>query len=265
MLQKLIAGAMAFADASATAGSQSSARQHGVIRGVVLDTLRRPASGVMVQLLTDSVAPAPPPGRGVTRFGSLIAIDSTDAAGRFAFTVASSRPHALVAYAVWVEGRAGSLIVEADDTLSVELPLRVRLHAETPASVRLERLAKLTRQRALWSARRPARYRLTVELDCFCFAAMAGRRTLEFHNDSLVAVIDSLNRSEPVTTPQWKDFSVPSLFAEAEAAIRDLEIVVNAIEYDPAHGIPTLIDTDTAYPVTDGWFRYRVTDFRPIA
>jgi len=238
--------------------------RHGMIRGVVLDTLRRPAPGVMVQLLTDSVVPTQPPGRGVTRYRGMIAIDTTDSAGRFSFRSLSPRRYALTAHAVWVEGGADSLVIGADDTLSVELPLRVRYHAETPASVRTALLARLAEAEARWAARRPARYRLTAELECFCFGAMDGARTLEFRDDSLVAIIDRQGRRDPATALWWKTFSAPSLLAAAESASRDLELFVKKIEYDPTYGVPTLIDTDTAYGFTDGWSRQRVRGFRPM-
>jgi hypothetical protein len=230
---------------------------------VVLDTLRRPASGVMVQLLTDSVAPGPS-GVGVTHHGALMSIDSTDAEGRFTFPSLAPRQYALYAQAVWVEGRMDSLIVGAGDTLSVEFPLRTVYHAETPQSVRNERLTMLAAARARWSARRPARYRLTGQVDCFCLLSMGGATTFEFHGDSLVGIVDSLGQLGRVTSDGWKRFAVSSLFNSAESAIRNLERIVKNIEYDPVYGVPTLIDTDTAYLFTDSWFSFRVTGFRPL-
>lgn len=109
-----------------------------------------------------------------------------------------------------------------------------------------------------------ARYRLTAQLDCFCSASIEGPKTLEFHGDSLVGIVDSLGQLGQVTSDWWKSFAVPPLLNGADSAIRDLERIVKSIEYDPVNGVTTLIDTDTAYFITDHWFRYRISGFRPL-
>lgn len=50
----------------------------------------------------------------------------------------------------------------------------------------------------------------------------------------------------------------------ADGVIRDPERFVVKIQYDPTYGFPTVIDTDTADPATDGYYRQFVSGFRPI-
>jgi hypothetical protein len=133
---------------------------------------------------------------------------------------------------------------------------------ETPDSVRTRRLGELAEARARWAANAPKRYRLTAEIDCFCFARFGGTPTLEFRGDSLVRVTNPAVRT--TASRFWKYFAVPRLFAMAEQVIRDPERFVEKIEYDPTYGFPTVIATDTAREPSEGWFGQYVHKFRPL-
>jgi hypothetical protein len=244
--------------------AQGEADTLGVVRGIVRDTLGKPVRHAIVQLLTDSVAPATgSPGR-FTHYRSTIRYDSTDDTGRFRLELLSPGRFVLEASAVWMEGTVDSLILHGNDTLTVQVRMKVRYHAETSSSVRAQRLARLAEAEVKWAARRPARYRLTARLECFCPSGIDEPTALEFRNDSLVGTVDRQGRFHTGPAPEWREFSVPALFRAAEAAIRDLETRVTRIEYDPTYGFPTRIETDTVYGYTDSWGRTVVTAFRPI-
>lgn len=244
--------------------AQRDTTDRAVVHGVVRDTLGRPLRNAFVQILSERVEPATGSPGKVTRFRVTTDYDSTDGAGRFRFESLAGGRYALRADAVWMEGDVDSLIVGANATVSVVIRMRARYHAETPTSVRTARLARLAEAEARWAARRPARYRLTVKVECFCGAMTQDPTTLEFFRDSLVGIVDSTGARHATTDPWWKGFSVPAQFAAAEAAIRDLETQVEKIEYDPTYGFLTFIDTDTVYGYTDGRNRQRITQFRAI-
>ena len=150
------------------------------------------------------------------------------------------------------------------DSLPAQARLKARYHEQTPASVRTARLARLAEAEARWVARRPTRYRLTVRFECFCAGSTHEGTTLEFVHDSLVGIVDRTGRRHATSDPTWKDYSVPALFTSAEKAIRDAETIVERLEFDAVYGIPTRLETNTVYQVTDGSFRQYITGFRPV-
>ena len=150
------------------------------------------------------------------------------------------------------------------DSLPVEARMKARYYRETPASVRTARLARLAEAEARWAARRPARYRLTARIECFCSGSPQEGTTLEFVNDSLVGIVDRAGRRHATTDPTWKEYSVPALFTSVEKAIRDVETFVEKLDFDPVYGIPTRLETNTVYSFTDGWLRQHINGFRPV-
>jgi hypothetical protein len=250
--------------ALATLPAQSDTLRAAVIQGIVRDTLGRPLPRARVQLLTDSIAPVTGlPGR-VTHHQSTVRFDSTDASGRFRFVAIRPYRYVLWSTAIWMEGRLDSLVLAPNDTVTVEVRMRVRSHEETPAPVRTANLARLAEAEGRWAARRPARYRLTAWVECFCIPGMDKPTTLEFRNDSLVGVVSRWGRLRPAPNEGWGAFSVPALFAAADSAIRDPETFVTKLEFDRVYGVPTLIGTNTVYLFTDAWALTHVRDFRPV-
>jgi hypothetical protein len=235
-----------------------------VIRGIVFDTLGRPRPNAIVSLRRPSISVST---LGDTTHSVLdVRADTTDADGRFEFTSLGPAGYTLAYYeGFFIYGRVDPVNLKGStDTASVEIHSVVRRPVHTtPDSIRERRLADLANARARWDAQRVSRYRFTAEIDCFCFASMEGKTTLEFKNDSLVRVRSRRGRHGPDVLPWLQSFSVPSLFKEVEEAIRSREIVVEAIDYDAVYGVPTRLVTDTAYGFTDGWWRWRVRDFRP--
>jgi hypothetical protein len=255
---------LAFAGVARCLTAQVDMTNRGVIRGIVLDTLGRPKPNAVVRLQRLSITVSPL--RDTT--GSFVDIraDTTDADGRFEFTSLGPLQYTIAYFeSFFVSGRADSVnLKSAADTAFVEIRSVVRRPVfETPASVRERRLRDLADARAQWDAQRVSSYNLSAEIDCFCFASMEGGATLEFTNDSLVRVRSRRGRHGPDDLPWFKLFSIPSLFKQVEEAIRSRDIIVKAIEYDGVYGFPTRLDTDTAYGFTDGWYRWRVRDFRP--
>ena len=258
MLRRPFAVIVAFSVAISDIAAQTGSARHGVIRGVVRDTLGRPKPGVLLQLVADSATTER------SRHRRLVAIDTADDEGRFEFSSLAPQRYVLIAESPGVEASRDTVITSANDTVSTTLTIRERYFSDTPAYIRAERLVSLGEAQAQWASRRTIRYRLTVKLECFCIGIPDGVQTLEFLGDSVAAVIDKHGRRHPTVGPWLAEFSPAALFAHADTAIRSFERVVLKIEYDPTYGVPTLIDTDTAYGHTDAWLRLRITDFRPI-
>ena len=265
MRQHCFAAALAFTAATRCLTAQADTPSRGVIRGIVLDTLGRPYPGVVVHVLRRSihVSTIGDTTRSVVDMWS----DTTDASGRFEFTSLGPRVYSLAFHQSFlVSGYADSVDLKGPtDTVSVELRSTVRHRVfETPDSVRTRRLAELAEARERWAAHRVLRYSLVAEIDCFCLVFGAGKATtFEYRNDSLVRLNGQRVRRPIDGSPYFKSFSVPSLFKEVEEAIRNLDRIVEAVEYDATYGVPTRLDTNTAYGFTDSWFRWRVKEFRP--
>ena len=88
--------------------------------------------------------------------------------------------------------------------------------------------------------------------------------TLEFRDDSLVAIVGRFGRRHATDDPRWASFSVPSLFARVNESIRDLQTWVGKLEFDPTYGVPIVLETDVLDAMTDGWFHLYSTHFRAI-
>jgi hypothetical protein len=233
----------------------------GVVRGVVRDTLGRQQPGVLLELAVDSATP------GRARHRRLVAIDTADSEGRFEFSSVAPNRYLLLAQLPFAEVGVSTPVTSAGDTVSIDLKFREDyLFGEKAAYIRAQELAGLAEARARWSSARPARYRLTPTVECFCAGLPSTIRALEFVGDSVVATIDNRGRRRVLDDGDtWlQGLSVQALFAEAEGAIRSFERVVENVEYDPTYGFPTLIATDSVYPVSDVWRRFRITGFRPI-
>jgi hypothetical protein len=129
-----------------------------------------------------------------------------------------------------------------------------------PAEVarRRERLAELQVQRRKWERTRPARYRLYVEVVCFCVPM--DRPTFEVMGDSVVAIYGVAGTREDLLK-EWPSHTVEYLFDELEEELRNQTREVTWLSYHPRYGFPTRYDSDARGGAghDDTWFKLRVT------
>jgi len=239
-------------------------RERAVIRGVVVDTLNRAVAGMRLYLFTDSIVP----GLGEetrARVKWAVATAESDSQGQFAFEVRKLRMYTLRTFGPPLEAELDTSVMGASDAVTVRLLLGRPVTPNSVGATRSRLLAQLARAELRWAARDVSRYRVTAKLDCYCPSAKDGATKLEFRGDSLMGQVDDRGRlvSGPFR-PWWKTFSVPSLFAAAEAEIRDPRRVVFSIVYDARYGFPSLISTDTNQRTTDLWMRYWIDEFRAV-
>jgi hypothetical protein len=238
--------------------AQSNVPAGSVIRGVVRDTLGSPIPGAVVQLIADAATP------DRRRNQRLVAIDTADDAGRVEFSALAPQRYILTAHVSRLAAGAEAQTASANDSVSAVLTVRDGRSDDTLVDWRADYLASLSAARARWASRGPSRYRLTATMDCYCRAARDGARALEFIGDSLASTIQQGGRPSTGAESWTARFSVPRLFAHADAEIRNLERRIERIEYDPDYGYPTVIATNAAYVITDVWLRLYVADFRPV-
>jgi hypothetical protein len=122
-------------------------------------------------------------------------------------------------------------------------------------------LAELEAQRRKWSRARPARYRLYVEVACFC--PPVDRPTFEVAGDSVVA-IHGVSGARDSVLKEWRGHhTVEHLFEELEEEIRNEGRRVTGVAYHQRYGFPiryeSVASSDPHGAFDDTWFNLRVT------
>jgi hypothetical protein len=110
---------------------------------------------------------------------------------------------------------------------------------------------------ALWQAKKPASYQLTVQVMCFCKLAQAPP-TFRVVNDVPRTTAD-LGES---TDLYARYNSVPKLFYELRRFIEQKPVKL-IVKYDPTYGFPASIDLDVRTDMADDELRVTITDFKP--
>jgi hypothetical protein len=233
----------------------SAASQQAIIRGTILGLRSRSAAGVLVQLVRDSIAPP------YDTIRTLIAIDTTDSIGHFSFGPLPAARYQVTAESHDHIAGARGLSLGATDTLTLELQLLNTGLDFTAIARRAKELERLTAARALWASRKPARYRLTVKIDCFCPPRGPATFPLEFVNDS-VAGVDSRGRWYATRDQPYREIHIDSLFARVELSIRRFDMPIYRVEYDSSYGFPAVID-HAARRLHDR-DRFEVVDFHAL-
>jgi hypothetical protein len=122
-------------------------------------------------------------------------------------------------------------------------------------------LAELEAQRRKWSRARPARYRLYVEVVCFC--PPMDRPTFEVAGDSVVA-IHGVSGARDSVLKEWPGHhTVEHLFDELEEELRNEGRRVTGVAYHQRYGFPiryeSVASSDPHGAFDDTWFNLRVT------
>lgn len=146
-------------------------------------------------------------------------------------------------------------VADTDSVLHVTLQYRPRGLSPEEVARRRDLLAELAAQRRKWDAARPARYRLRVDVECFCFGGPPP--AFEVVGDSVVAIHGASGPRNGVPE-SWTMHTVERLFAALEAEIRDENRDVTNISYHGRYRFPTRYDSDTRLGITDSWAKVRV-------
>jgi hypothetical protein len=251
-MTKALAALFILAAASARAQAPDSctwsAERKAIAGRVVHQSSGKPVSGVVVLMQLPDTAS----GR-VASATHRVALDSL---GRFCFGALEPaayriRPHVLGGRIAPIE-----LKLAPDDSIRYVTFIRerYRLSSEDRAQ-RDSALADLAFQRHRWKRLRPTRYRLRVDVECFCFGGPPP--TFEVVGDSVVAIHGASGPRQGVLET-WTTHTVERLFDALEAELRDDERLVTGISYDRRYGFPTRYDTNTRLGMTDSWFNVRV-------
>jgi hypothetical protein len=232
-----------------------SAERKAVAGSVVEDSSSRPIADITVVLtrLADTAGdPIPPATRRETR---------TDSTGRFCFGGLEPAAYRIRPLVFGVRIPPTELKLTAQDTIR-HVAFRRRRY-QLSLEERAERdsaLSQLAVQRRKWERLRPSRYRLRVDVECFCFGGEPP--TFEVVGDSVVAINGQPRPRGGVFGP-WSTHTVERLFDALEAELRDDERRVTGLSYHRRYGFPTRYDTDTRLTMTDLWSRVRVR-FTPL-
>jgi Family of unknown function (DUF6174)/Carboxypeptidase regulatory-like domain len=234
--------AAAQAEARAAANAQPAG---GVVAGVVIDRL----TGLHLREVTVLLlGRATSPRTDTTNYSGSFRFDSVPA-GEYVVAV----EHRLLDSA-WKTFRAAQ-----GDSIHLTLAARGRTAPPVWTSERLAAIAAFDSARARWSRARPAAYRFTVRVECFCLPANPVRFDVRGREISMVDV-----NGAPRPVPEGiKAKDIDGLLDEVANVVREYWVSPPVIVYDRAFGYPLGFALHRGGP-TDAELRIYIDRFEPL-
>jgi hypothetical protein len=129
----------------------------------------------------------------------------------------------------------------------------------SPLAVQSDAAKALAAAEALWQSKKPASYRYTVDVVCFCMLARTPP-TFRVVGDAPRAETDLGAGSQ--TYDHYN--TVPKLFVLLKRYVEQKPIKLD-VKYDAVYGFPTFIDLDGRTDIADDELRVTVTNFTPLS